>query len=1146
MDAALLNDGHDQVGPHSRRGDLDPGGYVELHLHTCYSLLEGASQPEELIATAAEQGYRALAITDRNNLYGAMVFARRCREYGIRPIIGAELTVATTPDDPASPRHDLTLLAATRRGYANLCRLTSLANGWGLADEPARQRRRRDPCLAQRALADHAEGLVCLTGGRRGELATRLAAGDPSGAEATLHRWVEWFGTENVWVELHDNLVHGDQPRNRALVRLARRLGVGVVATGDVHYHVRARHRLHDALCAIRHRTTLDESHELRRPNSELFLRSPEEQVRRFAEWPEAVANTVRIAERCRFNLTEDLGYRLPVPAIPTRHSADSYLAQLCHHELVKRYEGSDPELRESARSRLTAELALIERHGLAGFFLVYREVLSLATRVASEVRAGAPRAQANLPPGRGRGSSVSSIVCYLIGLSHVDPITANLPMDRFLNDDMTALPDIDLDFPRDIRDRLFQRVYEKWGTEHAALVATFPRYRIRSAVRDLGKVLALPSAEIDRLAKIAEGYAPAGSVRQEMERAPQFRSLVDAPGWRQLVELAHELDTFPRHLSQHVGGMIIASDPLIDCVPIQPTAWPGRYVCHWDKDDIDDARMVKIDFLALGMLSLVEECLDLCARHRGKVVDLSRIDLEDQAVYDRIGRGDTVGVFQIESRAQAGILPTTKPRNIKDLTAQVAIIRPGPIVGGAIGSYKEHRLHPEITPEVHETIDDVLEETFGVVLYQEQVVQIAMRMGGFTPGEAETFRRAMGRKDWPGHNESHYRRKFLRGARDNGVPREIAERTFTTLTGFAQFGFPKSHAAAFAVLAFQSAWLREYYTTEFYCALFNNWPMGFYPPHVFTNDARRHNVEIRQPAINLSQVACTVEGEAIRLGLKWVRGLGEQAAAAIVGERDRAGPYLSLWDFVQRTGLAGEPVENAIRVGVFDQFGLRRRELLWQLWLFGLSPGSASSSQARVSAARGRQLQLDLFSQDGSGDSGGQDSGHRDGRDSRSDRDQGVLGSVGGRGRNGQLPDLTPYESMATDYEVLGLSPHAHPMQFLRKRLPPGHRSSRQLCATPVGTWVEVAGLIVCRQRPGTARGAVYLLLEDEHGMVNVVLTPNLYDRRRVQVRTSSLLCVRGVLEGHAGDVATVRAHTVHPFEPSAPLPTPDGKSWS
>jgi error-prone DNA polymerase len=1121
---------------------------VELHLHTCYSLLEGASTPRELITRAVEQGHRTLAITDRNNFYGAMVFARACRKAGIRPLIGVELTVACDSDvdpdyDPDGPdsRYDLTLLAATRQGYANLCRLVSLANGWGLADQVDRERRRRDPCVAMHHLRHHTAGVVCLTGGRNGELARRVTAGDRSGAEAALRRVIDWFGRDNVWVELHDNLVQGDRTRNRALVSVARKLGVGVVATGCVHYHERRRHRLHDALCAIRHRATLETSHQQRRPNSEFYLRSPGEQVARFAEWPDALANTRRVAQRCTFDLNEDLGYRLPAPPVAESHTPESWLEHLCRRAIEKRYQ---PHQRADAHERLDEEMELITRHGLAGFFLVYHQVLELATQVAAEVRGDAPRGRVDLAPGRGRGSSVGSIVCYLIGLSHIDPVANNLFLGRFLNDAMTSLPDIDLDFPRDIRDRLFRRVYEHWGIDHAALVAIFPRYRIRSAVRDLGKVLGLPAAEIDRLAKLADDYGSAHNVGKEMERVDDLRPLARSAGWKHLIELAGELANFPRHVSQHVGGVVIASEPLIDCVPIQPSAWPGRYVCQWDKDDIDDARMVKIDFLALGMLSLVEECLDLCAEHQGARIDLSRIDYDNSQVYDRIGRGDTIGVFQIESRAQAGILPRTRPRNLDDLTAQVAIIRPGPIVGGAVHRYVEGRKHPEDADIPHSCVEEVLGETFGVVLYQEQVVQVAVAMGGFTAGEAEEFRRSMGRKDWDTALAEKYRTKFLAGAAERGVSPEAAQRMFQSLEGFAQFGFPKSHAAAFGLLAYQTAWLKEHYPVEFFCALFNNWPMGFYPPHVFTNDARRHGIPILRPDINASESTCSVaEGSevaeaaeaaelasggayprpaaatrpqndegfrAVRIGLGYIRGMGAATATAITQERSRAGPYRSLRDFAQRTGLAGEAIENAIRAGAFDGLGLQRRELLWQLWLLGLGKGIPTRTGDH--GPRYRQLRLDLPTE--------QD--------------------------HVPLPELTSYQTMADDYEVLGLSPEAHPMQFLRKTLGPEIRSTVDLRSAPAGRRIDTAGLVVCRQRPGTAEGAVYLLLEDELGLVNIMLPPRLYERCRTDVRSSVFLRIGGIIDHLAGDVAMVRARSIHPIKPnSGSLQLPDGKNW-
>ena len=896
---------------------LEGAPYVELHLHSHYSLLEGASSIDELGDAAVAQGHRALALTDHDGMFGAMEFARAAKEAGLRPITGLEPTLL----EADGTRSHLTLLAETREGYANLCRLSSYAFGLGETEAKAKEERRLDPLLPVEALAAHTGGLIALTGCREGRVPRLVAEGRLREAAEALDRLIAWFGRENVFVELQDNAVFGDRPRNRALVELAERAGVGVTGTGNVHYHERDRHRLQDVMVAIRHRKTLDESHRERRPNAEFFLRSPEEQARRFAAYhPEAAANTVRIARRCRFDLTEDLGYRLPSPAMPEGGTPLAHLERICRERIAERYsdtrrvqrpetkdqrreevrgrrsevggggagacgwgggpqepraKSQEPRLangqrptangqteREAAEARLAEELALVAKHDLAGFFLIYHDIFALAQEVAAEVRGKAGRSAAlqPLPPGRGRGSSVSSIICYLIGLSHIDPIRNNLFVGRFLNEEMHSLPDIDLDFPRDIRATLIERVYEKWGKEHAALVAIFPTYRLRSAIRDVGKALGLPAAELDRLAKRANPHEGLAQLPGELARHPEFADRLEARGWRDLADLAQQLAGFPRHLSQHVGGMVISSDPLIDYVPCQPAAWPNRYLCHWDKDAIDDARMVKIDFLALGMLSCVEETIDLIAQTRGQYVDLSRIDFEEAETYDDICRGDTVGVFQIESRAQVAMLPRTQPRTLEDLTVQVSIVRPGPIVGGAVNPYvrrrEQQRRDPRYVPEVpHECVRDILEETLGVVIYQEQVIQVAQAMGGFTAGEADQFRRAMSRK------RSHeamerYRDRFLAGARTRGVAPATAERVFENLLGFAEFGFPKSHGAAFGLLAYQSTWLKRHYGPEFMCALFNNQPMGFYPPHVLTNDAIRHGIRVRRPEINRSRAA--------------------------------------------------------------------------------------------------------------------------------------------------------------------------------------------------------------------------------------------------------------------------------------------------
>jgi error-prone DNA polymerase len=1124
---------------------LDGVPYVELHAHSNYSLLEGASSIDELVLTAAAQGHGALALTDHEGMFGAMEFARAAKEAGLRPISGLELTVVepgTELDAGPEVRSHLTLLAETREGYANLCRLSSYAFGLREAETAAKEERRLDPVLPLADLEWHAGGLIVLTGCREGRLPALVQAGRKAEAAAALERLVDWFGPEQVFVELQDNYVHGDRPRNEALVALAEEAGVGVVGTGNVHYHVRERHRLQDVMVAIRHRTTLDGCHRERRPNAEFDLRSPREQARRFAAYhPQAAANSVRIARRCRFDLTQDLGYRLPSPPVTAGSTPLAELERICRERLTQRY--VSPAQRAKAEAQLVEELRLVELHDLAGFFLIYFEVFELAKEVARDVRGPGPaRSVTNLPPGRGRGSSVSSMICYLIGLSHIDPIHHNLFVGRFLNEEMHSLPDIDLDFPRDIRAELIERVYQRWGRDHAALVAIFPTYRMRSAIRDVGKALGLPAAELDRLAKRASPHDGLSQLPEELARNPQFADRAEARGWLELVELAQQLAGFPRHLSQHVGGMVISSEPLIDCVPCQPAAWPNRYLCHWDKDSIDDARMVKIDFLALGMLSVVEETVDLIATERGRVVDLSRIDFEDQAVYDEICRGDTVGVFQIESRAQIAMLPRTQPRSLEDLTVQVSIVRPGPIVGGAVNPYvrrrEQQRRNPGYVPEVpHECVRDVLEETLGVVIFQEQVLQVAQQMGGFTAGEADQFRRSMSRKRSREAMETH-RGHFLAGAAARGVAPGVAERVFENLMGFAEFGFPKSHGAAFGLLAYQSTWLRRYYAPEFLCALFNNQPMGFYPPHVLTNDAKRHGVAVRRPDVNASRAHCTVEqgaapdlagdadleggtsadldGEqgAIRVGLGYVQGLGEAGALRVEEQRARGGEFRSLFDFVQRTGLSRQAATHLIQIGAFDAFGLNRRELLWQLGLFtgGLAGGQAGGlARARSQRPRERQLRLELPTE------------------------QDAVA----------LTDFNAYERMAADYALLKLSPDRHPMQFLRPNLGEGVASSRHLHALPGGRTVEVAGLVVCRQRPLTARGIIFLLLEDEFGLMNILVSRELAEAQREIVRTAAFARARGVLDERTGEQRTLVATSLEEIVPAEALRMPAGKSW-
>ncbi len=1059
--------------------------YVELHCHSAFSFLDGASLPEQLALTASQLGYPALALTDHNGLYGSMAFAQEAKQLGIQAITGAELTLLDGSH--------VTILAETPEGYANLCRLITEAH-LGRED-------RRDPRLDFASLEARHAGLIVLSGCRNGLLPQVLRRDGPAAVRRVAERCRAVFGKDNFVVELQRNYVRGDLALTRALKALADDAQLGVVASGNVHYHARPRHRLHDVLVAIRHRTTLDGSHDVRHANSEFFLRPHEEVEALFRDCPNAVANTLALAERCRgFDLTRDLGYRFPDFNGAERAPAPRALAELCRARLEERYPPDSPH-RDAAERRLAEELRLVEHHALSGFFLVYHDLFDLAREVAVDVRRGSRRAQGGLLPGRGRGSSVSSVVCYLLGLSHIDPVATRLFIGRFLSETLASVPDIDLDFPREIREELIRRVYKRYGDEHVGLVCSFPTYRLRSTVREIGKALDLPPGEIEQVAKLADRRS--GGLADELDQLPGFAGRRSAPLWKELCELAEEIAGLPRHISQHVGGMVISSRPLVEIVPLERAAMEDRVVCQWDKDACDDARFIKIDFLALGMLSLVEECVERIAVHQGAPPDLSRIDFEDPAVYDRICRGDTVGLFQIESRAQIQMIRRTRPTNLEDLAVEVAIVRPGPIVGGAVNPYVRRREEQRRAraagrayepPLEHPLLKEALAETLGVILYQDQVLQVCQALAGFTAGQAEALRRAMSRRR-SRELMAGFWEEFKEGAAARGVPEQTAERVFTQVIAFSEFGFPKSHAAAFGLLAYQSAWLRHYHPAEYYCALFNNQPMGFYSLDALGRDAQRNGVEIRLPDVNLSDVWSTIERDAgcgmrdagaVRVGLGFIREWSEATATAVVVERERRGPYASIGDLARRAPpkLKRTAIEHLVWVGGCDGFGLTRRELLWQVGLW-LPPESEHGVDARAR----RQLELAL-----------------------NHPHEGL-----------RFGGLEAAERLLAEYDVLGFAASGHPLSLLRGALPPGIVQSDTLPRLEHGAWVEVAGLVVARQRPETAKGFIFVLVEDEAGMVNVIVRPDVYERYRTAVRGEPLLWVRGKLAKDDGTVNVI-----------------------
>jgi error-prone DNA polymerase len=1113
--------------------------YVELHCHSAYSFLDGVSLPHELARRAGELGHTALALTDHNSVSGSMEFAQAEADSGVRAIHGAEIDVALDPAGSDATRH-LTLLVRDERGWSNLCRITTLAHRH--TRDSVSRRERTEPSVDAQAVLDHAEGLVCLTG-----CAERSAIARGVEDEHTARRLLDAFGPEGLYVELQRPYARHDRARNRALAAHARRLGVRCVATGDVHAHARARAELQDAFVALAHRATLDACEPLRRGNHSHVMSTPQAMASRFADHPDAVRETLALAERLTFDLAKDLGYRYPGAE---DEGCSRRLAELCRARLDERYGWGSAHPPPGARgayteaqARLEEELRVIEQLGLAGFFLLHHDMLELAREVAAEVRGAGGRdsPRALLAPGRGRGSSVSSVVCYLTGLSHIDPVAGKLALGRFLHEDLHGLPDIDLDFPRDIRERLIPRVHERYGRERAALVAAFPTFRARGAIRELGKVLGLPAGEIERAARGAASFPewegegepwggePEG-VNDLLGIAPSgSRSRSVSTRWRWLAQLVEQAYGLPRHLSQHSGGMVIATRPLIDCCPAVPSAMEGRQMVQWDKDSCADAGFLKIDLLGLGMLSAVERCVEEIARVRGERIDLSRIPLDDPQTFGAIRAADTVGVFQIESRAQMQSIRRTQPENLDDLVVQVAIVRPGPIQGGAINPYIERRRRLREDPAYaipyeHPTLEPVLRETLGTIIFQDQVMQVAEAFAGYSPGEAEGLRRAMSRKRSHEMLRSH-RQRFVEGALAHvgasGSPppdRRTAERVWGMIEGFAGFGFPKAHSAAFGLLAYQSTWLRVHYGAEFLCALLNEQPMGFYAPDSLVHEAENRGVAVYGVDVNVSLVQCTVERGGVRMGLGYIKDVASAEMRELVAERERNGRFASLGEFAGRVSCKRGSLEQLAWSGACDGLigGGDRREVLWRL-------GVATPAETV-----GRR---------------------RPARD----------GPLAGTGEATQLalplelpaaPSLHPlgrWQRLIADYSTSGVTVGEHALAILRGRLtacaprwgmPSERRSagadplvlatSAQLPRLPTGSQVAVAGLVIARQRPGTAKGTMFLLFEDEFGTVNLIVGKAVYERHRHLARAEPLLLARGVLErshpkGHRQGVVNV-----------------------
>jgi error-prone DNA polymerase len=998
--------------------------YAELHCKTNFSFLEGASHADELVAEAARLGYAALAVTDRNSLAGVVRAHVAAKEAGLPLLIGAEITPA---DSPLA-----VLLATDRAAYGRLARLITVG----------RRRAEKGECqLAFDDVAAHAGGLLALV--------LLPSQDDEANGRAVrdLLRYREAFGDRAY---LLIELLRGpdDERRLEWGRRLARQSRLPPAAAGDVHYHVRDRGPLADVLAAIRTGTTVAHAGQWRFSNYERALKPPEEMALRFAQLPHAVRRTVEIAHRCRFSLDE-LKYEYPEELAPHGETPLEYLTRLAWTGARARYPNGIPD---KVRTLVEHELELIRELRYEAYFLTVFDLVRFARRRGILCQ--------------GRGSAANSAVCYALGVTSVDPDQIDLLFERFVSRERNEAPDIDVDFEHERREEVLQYLYDKYGRERAGLTAEVITYRPRSAIRDVGKALGLSLDRIDALAKNLDGY------HQEPRLAERCREAgvdPESPVGRDLVQIVTDLVGFPRHLSQHVGGMVMTRGPLCELVPIENAAMADRTVIQWDKDDLDDIGILKVDCLALGMLTAIRKAFGLVEGTWQKRLTLAEVPEGDAAVYDMICRADTMGVFQIESRAQMSMLPRLRPRCFYDLVIEVAIVRPGPIQGDMVHPYLRRRTGQEPVEFPSESIRGVLEKTLGVPLFQEQAMKLAVVAAGFTPGEADQLRRAMGAWRKTGVMDK-FRQKLIAGMRERGYSQEFAEQLFRQIRGFGEYGFPESHAASFARLVYISAWLKHYYPAAFTASLINSQPMGFYAPAQLIRDARDHGVVVLPADVGTSRWDCTLEAPTrLRLGLRMVSGLAQEAADRIVAAREER-PFASLADLEHRAGLQRSVLERLARADALGSLGLNRRHALWE--------------------ALGRTTE-----------------------------DRPLFASLEDDEAVPAIPALSAAEEVLADYSTQGMSLRAHPLSFVRDEL---NRlkvaRAADLATLPNGRWVKVAGLVLMRQRPSTASGITFVTLEDETGQANLIVRPNVWERYRPVARGSGAFIAGGPLQRSDG----------------------------
>lgn len=1030
--------------------------YVELHTCSAFSFLEGASLPEQLVQEAALMGYPALALLDRDGLYGAPRFQKAARDARIRPLLGAEVSIEGGLRLP--------LLVENRTGYQNLCRLITRMK---LRSEKGKGE------LALAELEEFSSGLVCLTGGEKGPLHVCLEQGDPEKAQYYLQQLKFIFGASNIFIELQRHFDRKQERNNQFLIDWARHWEIPLVGTNGVRYARTVDRLLMDVLTCIRHKTCVQQAGKLLHRNAEARLKTPQEMSQIFATIPEALVHAHELSQRLTFTL-EDLGYQFPEYPTPQGEPMIQYLRRLTEQGARNRYR----PYHERARRQIAHELQLIEKLNLAGYFLIVWDLVRFCEEHDILVQ--------------GRGSAANSAVCYSLGITAVDPIKMDLLFERFLSEERGEWPDIDLDLPSgDRRERVIQYMYERYGTRGSAMTANVITYRGRSAAREVGKALGFPLKTLDRLSKLFSSWpydTEERSADNVLKLLQQFRQNAAAAELRASpLQLEHflnlwlQIQDLPRHLGQHSGGMVIAHGSLDSIVPLEKAAMPGRVVVQWDKDDCADLGMIKVDLLGLGMMSALQDALKLI-RTSGREISLAHLPPDDPAVFKLLQEADTVGVFQVESRAQMATLPRLKPENFYDLVVEIAIIRPGPIVGQMVHPYLKRRAGLEPVTYPHPCLEAILKRTLGVPLFQEQLLRMAMAAAGFSGGEAEELRRALGSKR-SAERMHKIEIKLRAGMSQRGITGEAAETIVRSITSFALYGFPESHAASFALIAYASAYFKVHFPNAFYASLLNNQPMGFYHPATLVKDAQHRGVRIKPVDVQKSDWLCTIEeDQSLRLGLMYVAGLREQAGKKIEEER-RKKIFHSLEDLKKRTSLNKLEITTLAEIGSLNSLGMKRREALWQVaktWRYSGPLGNSWADEEEASP----------------------------------------------------LPDMTARERLIADYAGMGLTIGPHPLGLKRPQLRAcGALRAVDLRKIADGKRVRVAGGVIVRQQPGTAGGFVFLSLEDESGIANIIVHPRLVKQQRPLLANSSFLLIEGILQNQNG-VTSVRAEKFWPFE--------------